>query len=155
MRNPRVGDLEIEGGHAHVSDPWRTLSPDPDSPAAQERRTQRQRDRVLLKEKRQLEHDRAALLAVRKSLAAEQATLNSAHRRLKRERLGLVVLNRIGLGLVWSPLSGVLARNEVAARGSLTKMEQNLSDLASCKAELEQIEFALENNRIALQDVRN
>lgn len=154
LRNPRVGDLEIEGGYAGGSHQWLTGSPDPDSPAAQRRREQRQRDRVLLQERRQLGQDRAELLAQRKTLAAERRHLKLALRKTTREQLKLALIRRIGIGLMWSGLSNAMTRNEAARRDYLAELEQHSSDVTASKAGLEQNSLALERNRIALASVR-
>ena len=154
LRSPRVGDLEAEGGYTVASDPWRTRSPDQDSPVAQRRREERQRDRILLRQRRQLLHDRDVLVTRRDSLAAEQAYLKLMRRRIKRARFRLTLMRRLGLGLLWSSLSGALARNDAARQSYLARLEQHVSVRTSWEAELERNSLALEHNRIELSHVR-
>ena len=155
LRNPRLGDLEAEGGYAATSDPWRKNSSDPDSPAAQRRREQRQRDRVLLRQRHQLERDRDALLADRKLLAVEHAHLKTARRHIGRERVRLSVMRHLGFGLVWSSLGDALARHEARRVSYRAEVEKHIADQASWKAEFEQNALELKRNGIELKRVRN
>ncbi len=69
-------------------------------------------------------------------------------RRIKREHRKLVWMRRLGLGLLMSSLTNVLARNEAAAVGCLADLAHNKDDLKCW--EVEWAENALELTRIRL-----
>ena len=153
LRSPRIGDLEAEGGYGGTQDPWRNKRTDHDSPAAQRRREKRKQDRSLLRQRRQLEQEESVLLADRDCLHVEQARLKLMARRIKREHRRLVWMRRLGLGLLMSSLTDVLARNEAAAVGCLADLEHNKDDLKCWEAEWAENALELTRIRLALERV--
>ena len=153
LRSPRIGDVEAEGGYGGAQDPWRSNSTDHDSPAARRRQEKRKQDRRLLRQRRQLEQEQSVLLADRDCLHVEQARLKLMARRIKREHRKLVWTRRLGLGLLMSSLTDVLARNEAAAVGSLADLEHNKDDLKCWEAEWAENALELTRIRLALERV--